>query len=144
MRSHSSARLAALSEDAGQTWGAPWPTLAETQCEGSLLALANHTAGPVLVQVCAAVCGATSEHTSTHPDPLQPTPPQSSAFAILRENLALHTSRDNGHTWDLAVSVYPGSAAYSTLVENGSDGVALAFERDNYAHISFVAELPIP
>lgn len=70
---------------------------------------------------------------------------QSSAFSpAARQNLTLHSSRDDGRTWQPVVSVYPGSAAYSSLVADGPSAVALAFERDNYGHISFAAGLSIP
>ena len=32
-------RLAAESLDGGRTWSAPWPTVTETECEASVLAL---------------------------------------------------------------------------------------------------------
>lgn len=146
MRSEAPARLAALSSDGGQTWGAPWSTISETPCEGSVLALPGHTGGPVLVQVggvgraqrpprlCEGAC-------TPAPRPA----PQSSAFSpAVRQNLTLHTSRDAGHAWVPAVSVYPGSAAYSSLVADGPGAVAIAFERDNYDHISLAAGLRIP
>lgn len=69
---------------------------------------------------------------------------QSSAFsAALRQNLSLHASVDNGRTWTPAASIYPGSAAYSTLASDGAGAVALAFERDNYGHISFAGGLQV-
>jgi len=107
-------RLTSLSTDDGASWSQPWAGVTETQCEGSILALAAHPGGPLLVQ--------------------------SSAFdTATRANLTLHTSSDNGHTWVPAVNVYPGAAAYSALAGLGSaapGGVAVLFERDNYASIA--------
>lgn len=106
-------RIAALSVDGGASWGAPWTTITETECEASTIAMPKHTRGPRLVL--------------------------SSAFdAVLRANLTLHTSVDNGHTWTPQVTVYPGFAAYSSLVAlPHPDTVGLLFERDLYAAIAF-------
>ena len=69
---------------------------------------------------------------------------QSSAFSTaLRQNLTLHVSADSGRSWAPAASIYPGSAAYSTLASDGAGAVALAFERDNYGHISFAGGLQV-
>ena len=112
-------RLAALSSDAGATWGAPWETIQETECEASTLALPLHPAGPRLVM--------------------------SSAFADSRVNLTLHVSADSGRSWAPAVRVYAGSSAYSTLapVPGSASAVRVAFERDSYSKISFVASIDI-
>ena len=111
MRSAGARRLAAASTDGGASWSAPWPTIAETGCEASTAALPAHPAGPRLVM--------------------------SSAFAATRTNMTLHVSADDGHSWTPKTTVYAGSAAYSSLAVVGDDVVALAFERDAYARISF-------
>ncbi len=113
-----STRLAALSTDGGSTWGAPWATIPETECEGSVVALPSHPGGPLLVH--------------------------SSAFdASTRANMTLHVSRDGGHAWAPEVQVYPGPAAYSSLVAVTDSGVALAFERDGYDKVSVVPLLEL-
>ena len=117
MRSAGARRLAATSDDGGATWSAPWPTIAETQCEASTVALPAHPAGPRLVM--------------------------SSAFAATRVNLTLHTSSDGGHAWTPSLVAYAGSSAYSSLLVIGDAAVALAFERDDYARISFLAPLAV-
>ena len=120
MRSHGPRRLASLSSDGGVTWSAPWPTIPETQCEASIMALPSHPSGsPLLVQ--------------------------SSAFSSARERLTLHVSNDTGLTWLPALQIYAGSAAYSSLAPvKGSHGsVALLFEKDFYTEIVFtIATVP--
>ena len=112
-------RLAALSSDAGATFGAPWETIAETACEASTLALPQHAAGPRLVM--------------------------SSAFAASRTNMTLHVSSDAGRSWAPAARVYEGSAAYSSLAPSAASpsAVVLAFERDGYAKISLVQRIDV-
>ena len=117
MRSTGARRLAASSVDGGATWSAPWQTVAETQCQASTVALPDHPAGPRVVM--------------------------SSAFAASRTNLTLHVSADDGPTWTPLMAVYAGAAAYSSLVVTGARSIALAFERDGYTKISFVAPLNI-
>ena len=111
MRTNTNTRQVAYSSDGGHSWAPPRPTLTETQCEGSMISLPTHPAGPVLVQ--------------------------SSAFASNRSNLSLHVSTDVGTTWKLGATVYPGSAAYSSLAAMGPAQVGVAFERDNYSSITF-------
>jgi sialidase-1 len=120
MRSHGPRRLASLSSDGGITWGAPWLTIPETQCEASIMALPSHPSGaPLLVQ--------------------------SSAFSSARERLTLHVSNDTGLTWQPALQIYAGSAAYSSLapVKGNPGSVALLFEKDLYTEIVFtIATVP--
>jgi len=111
-------RLAAESEDGGETWSAPWPTIAEDECEGSVLALPRSRR---LVM--------------------------SSAFAAKRENMTLHASRDDGRSWKPVVQVFDRAAAYSSLVDlspqgpgGGADAVGLLFEAGEaspYEQIAF-------
>lgn len=108
------ARLASESADGGVTWGPPWSTVVETECEGSVAALPAAPGGPLLVL--------------------------SSAFNRQRENMTLHVSGDDGRTWVPRVQVYAGGAAYSSVV--GLDGkglVGLLFEADANAHIVYTA-----
>lgn len=115
----SATRAVARSADGGATWGPPVFSIAETECEGSVVALPGHPRGPTLVI--------------------------SSAFSVAaRANLTLHTSRDDGGTWAPAVQVYPGPAAYSSLVAAaGGASVGVLFERDGYAAIAY-AVVPVP
>ena len=110
-------RLAARSDDGGETFGAPWYTVAENECEASTIALPAHPAGPRLVM--------------------------SSALSPQRNNMTLLVSLDAGLTWTSVQQIYAGSAAYSAVVAVADDAVALAFERDAYARISFVASVAV-
>ena len=109
-------RLGAESLDGGATWSSPWTTLAETECEASVTALAAAPGGPLLVM--------------------------SSAFSSARKNMSLHVSEDDGRTWTPRVVVYAGTAAYSSVVSLDGPGgdrtsVGLLFEADSYARISY-------
>lgn len=116
-RSHGARRLAARSDDGGETFGTPWLTVAENECEASTIALPAHPAGPRLVM--------------------------STALSTLRVNMSLLVSDDAGHSWTPAQQIYEGSSAYSAVVGVADDAVALAFERDLYARISFVARVAV-
>lgn len=109
-------RLGAESSDGGVTWSAPWDTIVETECEGSVTALPAAPGGPLLVM--------------------------STAFSSKRQNLTLHVSADDGHSWAPRFTVYAGAAAYSSLVTlDGAGGnattVGLLFEADSYARIVY-------
>jgi sialidase-1 len=56
-----------------------------------------------------------------------------------RENLTVRISYDEGLTWTQGKTIYPGSAAYSslTLLDNGDIG--LLFEKDFYTENLFVS-----
>ena len=56
-----------------------------------------------------------------------------------RENLTVRLSYDEGNTWTDGKTIYPGSAAYSsmTILENGDIG--LFFEKDYYTENMFVS-----
>ena len=53
-----------------------------------------------------------------------------------RENLCLRYSENEGKSWSDPISIYKGSAAYSSIdaLENGD--IIILFERDNYSKIS--------
>lgn len=55
-----------------------------------------------------------------------------------RKNMTVRTSFDEGKTWTEGTTIYPGSAAYSsmTILENGNIG--LFFEKDNYSENVFM------
>ena len=55
-----------------------------------------------------------------------------------RNNMTIRTSYDEGKTWTKGTTIYPGSAAYSsmTVLENGNIG--LFFEKDNYSENVFM------
>ena len=107
------ARLVAFSHDSGSSWGPPVRTnVVETACEASTVALPDAPGGPVFAM--------------------------SSAYSAKRTNMTVLTSVD-GVSWSARVNVYPGSAAYSSLVARGGEGLlGLLFERDAYAAIAYV------
>lgn len=55
-----------------------------------------------------------------------------------RKNMTVRVSLDEGETWTEGKTIYPGSAAYSsmTVLKNGEIG--LFFEKDNYSQNVFV------
>ncbi len=56
-----------------------------------------------------------------------------------RQNLTVRISYDEGQSWSEGKTIYPGSAAYSsmTVLENGQIG--LIFEKDSYSENLFVS-----
>jgi sialidase-1 len=117
--SHGTSRLAAQSTDGGNTWSAPWPTVAEGMCEGSVVALPSSRR---LVM--------SSAYNAAH-----------------RQNMTLHASTDDGRTWVPRVTVDAGPAAYSALLDLSTpagDAVGLLYESGPlYGHLSFgVVEVP--
>lgn len=53
-----------------------------------------------------------------------------------RSRFTLYLSQDGGRTWPLQKLIYPGSAAYSNLVQISSTQGLVLFERDDYKKIS--------
>lgn len=109
-------RLAAESVDGGATWSAPWRTVAESECEASVVALPRSRR---LVL--------------------------SSAFSPeKRQNMTLHVSDDDGRTFTPRVRVDARAAAYSALVDlstDAGDAVGLLYEGGDkgiYGTILFV------
>ncbi len=62
-----------------------------------------------------------------------------SKHATERQNMTVRASFDEGKTWTEGQTIYPGSAAYSTMtvLENGNIG--LFFEKDDYSENVFVS-----
>jgi sialidase-1 len=112
--------IASLSTDSGLTFSDPWPTVTETQCEASTIALPLHPAGPRVYM--------------------------SSAFSTVRRaDLTLHvTGGHDLHRWTPRVVIYPGPAAYSAMVATGPADLAVLFERDAYASISLATLINVP
>jgi sialidase-1 len=110
-------RLASESVDGGEHWTAPWETVGpEDACEGSVVAL-----------------------------PRTRRLAMSNAFAAKRENMTLHVSGDDGHSWAPAALVWAGPSAYSSVAAGaaaGSDVVHLLFEKGDkspYESIAFAS-----
>ena len=55
-----------------------------------------------------------------------------------RENMTVRLSYDEGHTWTAGKTIYPGSAAYSSLIVLDNGDIGLFFEKDNYSENVFV------
>ncbi len=61
-----------------------------------------------------------------------------SAQTVIRANLTLHVSKDEGNSWEYFAVVEAGSSAYSSVVEIKSQSkIAVLYERGNYGYISF-------
>jgi hypothetical protein len=56
-----------------------------------------------------------------------------------RVNGNVHLSYDEGATWPVRKTVYPGGYAYSKVTTLPDNRIGVLFERDGYAHISFLA-----
>ncbi len=55
-----------------------------------------------------------------------------------RENMTVRLSYDEGKTWPVAKTIYPGSAAYSSLTVLNNGDIGLFFEKDDYSRNVFV------
>ena len=56
-----------------------------------------------------------------------------------RQNLTVRVSYDEGLTWTEGKTIYPGSAAYSSLTILENDEIGLFFEKDDYTENPFVS-----
>ena len=52
-----------------------------------------------------------------------------SHWSVIRTNMSLHISEDNGATWTLESVIDPGPSAYSALVTLQNGSVAILYER---------------
>lgn len=59
------------------------------------------------------------------------------ASTTARDHMTLRISTDEGKTWPVAIEIYAGSAAYSSLTRLRDAGVGVLYERDNYSEIAF-------
>lgn len=103
-----------ISEDRGRTWTSyPDSTLKDPASNASLVLYPTDDESSVLLF-----------SNSNSPDE--------------RKNITVRVSLDEGETWTEGKTIYPGSAAYSsmTVLENGEIG--LFFEKDDYSQNVFV------
>jgi sialidase-1 len=102
-------RKIAISRDGGATWSETWTgqTLIEPVCQASVL---RHSA-----------------NAPSEPDVFLFSNP---ASRNARTNGVVRLSRDEGKTWPVARTLYPGSFAYSCLASLPDGSVACLFERD--------------
>lgn len=117
-------RLAAVSEDGGQTWSPlqPVPDLPDPSDNGSL------TRFDGVPHVAFAAPETTSWLlASNNQDP------------HLRRNTVLSLSPDNGATWPSKLLVCPGSSAYSTVTRLPDGNIGVLYERQGYTEIVFAS-----
>ena len=55
-----------------------------------------------------------------------------------RSDLHVWVSYDEGKTWPICKSIYPGSSGYSNLVDLGNNRIGILYEKDGYQTISLV------
>ena len=101
------ARLYARSGDGGETWSgtAEAEGVIDPICEGSIAALPAPASPRGLLLLA------------------------NSASAARRENLTVRLSRDEGETWEVSKSMYPGVSAYSDLAAADDNTVLCLYER---------------
>ncbi len=109
-------RLLATSMSGGESWDSVRyaPDLPDPVCQGSLLNFEGKNGRMSWLHANAA-----------HPDE--------------RCCLTVKWSRDAGRTWEAWQYIYPGSAAYSDLVQLSPARAGILFERDGYSEIAFVS-----
>lgn len=103
-----------ITDDRGKTWTSyPDSTLVDPGSNASLIRYPTHDERSILLF-----------SNSNSPDQ--------------RKNMTVRYSLDEGKTWSEGKTIYPGSAAYSsmTILENGEIG--LFFEKDDYSENVFV------
>jgi sialidase-1 len=111
-------RYVHVSPDKGLTWKTrPEPALPDPGCNGSIIRYTTTSGGDLTD--CLLFANANSKKG--------------------RKNLCVRISYDEGRTWSEGKTIYPGSAAYSslTILENGQIG--LLFEKDDYSENIFVS-----
>ncbi len=116
------ARIAAISNDGGETWDSIWfdKNLPDPVCEGSILKIGESNGKNIL-----AFCNAAS--------------------TTRRDNLTLRISYDEGRTWPVVFPVdkSPDASnskdytAYSDIVSISPDEIGILYERADYSEIVF-------
>ncbi|AFR30544.1 sialidase family protein [Arthrobacter sp. Rue61a] len=117
-------RLAAVSDDGGQTWSPlqPVPDLPDPSDNGSL------TRFDGLPHIAFAAPETSSWLlASNNQDP------------HLRRNTVLSLSPDNGATWPAKLTVCSGSSAYSTVTRLPNGNIGVLYERQGYREIVFAS-----
>jgi sialidase-1 len=112
-----SMRAVAHSDDGGRTWGPLrfGQTLIEPVCQASFI-----------------------RHVSPSEDgPRNVLLFSNPASKTTRERMTVRASFDEGQTWPVSKTLYPGPAAYSCLAQLPDSRIGLLYERDDYGRISF-------
>jgi sialidase-1 len=105
-------RKSSLSRDGGVTWSPvqEQTDLFDPTCMASILAL---------------------------PDPARPRLLFAGPLGPNRSNGTVHVSYDNGQTWPVKKTLFPGNYAYSVLVALPSGTLGVLYETDDHQHIAF-------
>jgi len=97
-------RLFNISKDQGLTWGLPWPqpAIVDPSCNGDMLRYTSMSSGY-------------NKNRLLHSIP----------YSSLRSNLSILMSYDEGGTWPVKKTIYPGPSAYSclTILRDGTIGI---------------------
>lgn len=118
-------RLAALSDDGGQTWSAlePVPDLPDPSDNGSLARFDGLPGFESLASVETSDWLIATNNQDPH----------------LRRNTVLSLSPDNGSTWPVKLLLCEGSSAYSTAVRLPNGNIGVLYERQGYREIVFAS-----
>ena len=110
-------RLVAKSRDGGKTWTAPLDddVLIEPVCQASLLRYSWPESG------------GKSRILFSNP------------ASSRRDKMTVRLSCDEGRTWPVSRLLYPGAASYSCLMVLPDGKVAVLYERDHEAKITFAS-----
>ena len=110
-------RAVSVSRDGGESWSAPklHHALIEPVCQASMIGYDGRDGEPGHLLFA------------------------NPASETARERLTVRVSTDSGATWPWDKLIYAGSAAYSSMAVLPDGRVAILFERDRYARISFAA-----
>lgn len=111
-------RYVHVSADQGKTWQSrPDSTLVDPGCNGSILRYTTIENGSTKNRLLFA----------------------NANMKKGRKNLTVRISYDEGKTWSVGKSIYPGSAAYSSLTILRNGDIGLFFEKDDYTQNAFVS-----
>jgi len=111
-------RFVHRSSDQGKTWESkPEPELIDPGCNGSIIRYTSVRDGDDKSRLL--FCNAKMKKG--------------------RQNLTVRISYDEGLTWSEGKTIYPGSAAYSSLTVLANGDIGLLFEKDYYSENPFVS-----